>query len=76
MAGFTLTSFVEIDLPPDKEVAKASLHFFITLSICINFLTVAMVTFVTVWGGGKALRGQDGIAALPPRSTTLSLRPV
>ena len=30
------------------------------LSICVNFITVAMVTFVSVWGGGKALRGQDG----------------
>ena len=60
MAGFTLTSFVEIDLPPEKKWAKAMLHCFITLSICINFITVAMVTFVTVWGGGKALRGQDG----------------
>lgn len=60
MAGFTLTSFVEIDLPPEKQLAKALLHFFITLSICVNFITVAMVTFVTVWGGGKALRGQDG----------------
>ena len=60
MAGFTLTSFVEIDLPPEKPVAKAMLHCFVTMSICINFVTVAMVTFVTVWGGGKALRGQDG----------------
>ena len=25
MAGFTLTSFVEIDLPPDKHVAKVPL---------------------------------------------------
>ena len=50
MAGFTLTSFVEIDLPPNKMVAKAMLHFFITMSICSNFLCVAMVTFVTVWG--------------------------
>eukprot|EP00322_Chrysochromulina_rotalis_P031871 CAMPEP_0115882712 /NCGR_PEP_ID=MMETSP0287-20121206/29152_1 /TAXON_ID=412157 /ORGANISM="Chrysochromulina rotalis, Strain UIO044" /LENGTH=173 /DNA_ID=CAMNT_0003338811 /DNA_START=167 /DNA_END=688 /DNA_ORIENTATION=- len=60
MAGFTLTSFVEIDLPPEKRWAKALLHFFVTLSICVNFICVAMVTFVTVWGGGKALRGQDG----------------
>ena len=60
MAGFTLTSFVEIDLPPEKRMAKSLLHFFVTMSICVNFLTVAMVTFVTVWGGGKALRGQDG----------------
>ena len=60
MAGFTLTSFVEIDLPPEKQLAKATLHFFVATSICINFITVAMVTFVTVWGGGKALRGQDG----------------
>ena len=60
MAGFTLTSFVEIDLPPEKQIAKTLLHFFVTVSICINFVTVAMVTFVTVWGGGKALRGQDG----------------
>lgn len=60
MAGFTLTSFVEIDLPPNKQVAKALLHFFVTTSICVNFLCVAMVTFVTVWGGGYALRGRDG----------------
>merc|ERR1711988_1757336 len=60
MAGFTLTSFVEIDLPPEKAWAKVVLHFFVTLSICVNFMCVAMVTFVTVWGGGKALRGQDG----------------
>jgi len=60
MAGFTLTSFVEIDLPPNKLWAKAMLHFFVTASICVNFVCVAMVTFVTVWGSGKALRGQDG----------------
>ena len=60
MAGFTLTSFVEIDLPPEKHIPKAMLHGFVTLSICVNFICVAMVTFVTVWGGGKALRGQDG----------------
>lgn len=60
MAGFTLTSFVEIDLPPEKVWAKKLLHIFVTTSICINFVTVAMVTFVTVWGGGKALRGRDG----------------
>eukprot|EP00316_Scyphosphaera_apsteinii_P017380 CAMPEP_0119312194 /NCGR_PEP_ID=MMETSP1333-20130426/25444_1 /TAXON_ID=418940 /ORGANISM="Scyphosphaera apsteinii, Strain RCC1455" /LENGTH=179 /DNA_ID=CAMNT_0007316777 /DNA_START=188 /DNA_END=727 /DNA_ORIENTATION=- len=60
MAGFTLTSFVEIDLPPNRDFAKSLLHFFITTSICVNFLCVAMVTFVTVWGSGKALRGLDG----------------
>jgi hypothetical protein len=60
MAGFTLTSFVEIDLPPEKQWAKALLHMFVTLSICVNFMVVATVTFVTVWGGGKALRGEDG----------------
>lgn len=60
MAGFTLTSFVEIDLPPEKHIAKLMLHFCVALSICVNFLCVAMVTFVTVFGSGKALRGQDG----------------
>ena len=60
MAGFTLTSFVEIDLPPEKDWAKSMLHLFVATSICVNFVTVAMVTFVTVWGSGKALRGQDG----------------
>jgi len=60
MAGFTLTSFVEIDLPPNRQTAKSFLHFFITTSICVNFLCVSMVTFVTVWGSGKALRGLDG----------------
>ena len=43
MAGFTLTSFVEIDLPPEKHLAKSMLHFFVTSSICVNFVTVAMV---------------------------------
>lgn len=37
---------------------QALLHFFVTSSICVNFVCVAMVTFVTVWGSGKALRGQ------------------
>jgi len=60
MAGFTFTSFVEIDLPPEKHIAKLMLHFCVALSICVNFLCVAMVTFVTVFGSGKALRGQDG----------------
>uniref|UniRef100_A0A7S2N243 Uncharacterized protein n=1 Tax=Haptolina brevifila TaxID=156173 RepID=A0A7S2N243_9EUKA len=60
MAGFTLTSFVEIDLPPEKHAPKALLHMCVVLSICFNFICVAMVTFVTVLGGGKALRGQDG----------------
>ena len=60
MAGFTLTSFVEVDLPPGREFSKSLLHFFITSSICVNFVCVAMVTFVTVWGSGKALRGLDG----------------
>ena len=60
MAGFTLTSFVEIDLPPNKPTAKTMLHTFVTLSICSNFVCVAMVTFVSVWGTGKALRGRDG----------------
>uniref|UniRef100_A0A7S3APE7 Uncharacterized protein n=1 Tax=Haptolina ericina TaxID=156174 RepID=A0A7S3APE7_9EUKA len=60
MAGFTLTSFVEIDLPPNKRWAKALLHCFVCTSICVNFVCVSMVTFVTVWGSGKALRGQDG----------------
>ena len=36
------------------------LHTFVTLSICSNFICVAMVTFVSVWGTGKALRGRDG----------------
>lgn len=60
MAGFTLTSFVEIDLPQNRQYAKSLLHFFITSSICVNFVCVSMVTFVTVWGSGKALRGSDG----------------
>ena len=55
MAGFTLTSFVEIDLPPNRDFSKSLLHFFITLSICLNFVCVAMVLFVTVWGSGKVL---------------------
>ena len=48
MAGFTLTSFVEIDLPPNREYAKSLLHVCITTSICVNFLVVAMVTWTVV----------------------------
>ena len=33
--------------------AQSLLHIFVTLSMCFNFVCVAMVTFVTVWGGGK-----------------------
>jgi hypothetical protein len=48
-------------MPPRAPAhPQAVLHFFVTLSICVNFMCVAMVTFVTVWGGGKALRGEDG----------------
>ena len=60
MAGFTLTTFVEIDLPPNKPTAKTMLHTFVTISICANLVCVATVTFVSVWGSGKALRGKDG----------------
>ena len=72
MAGFTLTSFVEIDLPPERAFAKGVLHFFITASVCVNFICVAMVMFVTVWGSGKALRGLDG--EKDPRNLLLYLQ--
>ena len=48
------------------------LHFFVTSSICLNFVCVAMVTFVTVWGSGKALRGQARGAALSPNRPRLA----
>lgn len=60
MAGFTLTTFVEIDLPPNKPTAVTMLHTFVVISICSNLMCVATVTFVSVWGSGKALRGKDG----------------
>ena len=38
-----------------RSAPVSRLHFFITLSICLNFVCVAMVLFVTVWGSGKVL---------------------
>ena len=33
---------------------------FSTISICANIFVVSLITFVSVWGSGKALRGRDG----------------
>ena len=30
------------------------------VSICANIFVVSLITFVSVWGSGKALRGKDG----------------
>ena len=39
---------------------QALLHLFATICICSNVFVVSIVTFVSVWGSGKALRGKDG----------------
>lgn len=43
--------------------AKALLHLFATICICANIFVVSIITFVSVWGSGKALRGRDGSMA-------------
>jgi len=41
-------------------LAKGLLHLFATICICCNIFVVSIITFVSVWGSGKALRGKDG----------------
>jgi len=61
LAGFSMTSFAEIDLPHNAfYMQKACLHIFVTIAICANLMCTASTTFVSVWGSGKALRGRDG----------------
>ena len=39
-------------------VAKAALHLFSTICICANVFTVSVITFVSVYSSGKALRAR------------------
>ena len=63
LAGFSM-AFLEMSVHLHGEhhnyVAKAALHLFSTICICANVFTVSVITFVSVWGSGKALRGKDG----------------
>ena len=43
-----------------NPLAKGLLHLFSTICICANIFVVSIITFVSVWGSGKALRGKDG----------------
>ena len=43
---------------PPASCVQACLHLFVTISICANLMCTASTTFVSVWGSGKALRGQ------------------
>ena len=61
LAGFSM-AFLEMSVHLHGEhhnyVAKAALHLFSTVCICANVFTVSVITFVSVWGSGKALRGK------------------
>ena len=63
LAGFSMT-FLEMSVHlTEKEfhpIPRAFLHVFSTISICANIFVVSLITFVSVWGSGKALRGKDG----------------
>jgi len=63
LAGFSM-AFLEMSVHLHgvhfNPVAKAMLHLFSTVCICANVFVVSIVTFVSVWGSGKALRGKDG----------------
>jgi hypothetical protein len=43
-----------------NPLAKGLLHLFSTVCISANIFVVSIITFVSVWGSGKALRGKDG----------------
>ena len=63
LAGFSM-AFLEMSVHLHgvhfNPVAKALLHLFSTICICANVFVVSVITFVSVWGSGKALRGKDG----------------
>uniref|UniRef100_A0A7S0QB93 Uncharacterized protein n=1 Tax=Coccolithus braarudii TaxID=221442 RepID=A0A7S0QB93_9EUKA len=63
LAGFSM-AFLEMSVHLHglhfNPIAKALLHLFSTICICANVFVVSIITFVSVWGSGKALRGRDG----------------
>jgi hypothetical protein len=63
LAGFSM-AFLEMSVHLHgvhyNPFAKALLHLFATICICSNIFVVSIITFVSVWGSGKALRGRDG----------------
>ena len=63
LAGFSM-AFLEMSVHLHgvhfNPLAKGLLHLFSTLCVCANIFVVSIITFVSVWGSGKALRGRDG----------------
>lgn len=63
LAGFSM-AFLEMSVHLHalhfNPLAKGLLHLFSTICICSNIFVVSLITFVSVWGSGKALRGKDG----------------
>ena len=63
LAGFSM-AFLEMSVHLHglhfNPLAKGLLHIFSTVCICANIFVVSIITFVSVWGSGKALRGKDG----------------
>ena len=63
LAGFSM-AFLEMSVHLHalhfNPLAKGLLHLFSTVCICANIFVVSIITFVSVWGSGKALRGKDG----------------
>jgi hypothetical protein len=63
LAGFA-TAFLEMSVHLHalhfNPLAKGLLHLFSTICISANVFVVSVITFVSVWGSGKALRGRDG----------------
>mmetsp|Transcript_12926 Transcript_12926/g.30797 ORF Transcript_12926/g.30797 Transcript_12926/m.30797 type:complete len:215 (-) Transcript_12926:94-738(-) len=63
LAGFSM-AFLEMSVHLHalhfNPLAKALLHLFSTVCVCANIFVVSIITFVSVWGSGRALRGRDG----------------
>lgn len=61
LAGFTTTCIIEITIPDTANIyMKSLLHICGIVSICSNITCVSLSTITTIWGSGKALRGNDG----------------
>ena len=63
LAGFSM-AFLEMSVHLHglhfNPLAKGLLHIFSVICIACNIFVVSIITFVSVWGSGKALRGRDG----------------
>ena len=65
LAGFSLTSLAEFNVPPDgNRFCKSAFYVLVITTFASALHCVCNTTFVSVWGPGLALRGPEGSMAV------------